>query len=108
MKLGGHRFLSVRNAAGDLLYATFLGSSGSDHILDIQVAPHMRVDVLVSAAAGNFPVAPADVEKPSSGLVLLRINLNRPTAIRSAYLPIGPPGPYTASFGNQGSVSVAT
>ena len=105
---GGDLFLSVLNPIGLLLYSTFLGSSGSDDILEIQAASNMRVDVLVSAGAGNFPVAPADAEQPGSGPVLLRIDLNSRTIVRSAYLPIGPPGPYTASFGNHGSVAVAS
>jgi len=105
---GGDLFLSVLNPAGDLLYSTFLGSSGRDDILDMQPAPPMRVDILVSAAGSNFPVAPADVEQPSSCLVLLRIDLNRPATVRAAYLPIGPPGLYTASFGSDSSVAVAT
>jgi uncharacterized protein (TIGR03437 family) len=106
-KGGGDLFLSVLDPAGNLLYSTFLGSSGSDDILEIQADSHRRVHVLVSAGAGNFPATSADVEQPGSGLVLLRIDLNRPAAVRSAYLPIGP-GPYTASFGNHGSVAVST
>ena len=104
---GGDLFLSVLDPAGNLLYSTFLGSSGSDDILEIQADSHKRVHVLVSAGAGNFPVAPADIEQPHSHLVLLRIDLNRPAAIRSAYLPIGL-GPYTASFGSDASVAVVT
>ncbi len=105
---GGDLFLSVLDSAGNLVYSTLIGSSGSDDIFDVQATPHASVDVLVSAGAGDFPVVPADVEQPSSGLVLLRISLNRRTIVRSAYLPIGPPAPYTAMFGEHGSVAVVT
>src|SRR5882672_2627060 len=67
---GGDLFLSVLTAAGDLLYSTFLGSSGSDAILGIRAAPDGRFDALVNAGAANFPVLP-EAAMPSAGPVLL-------------------------------------
>jgi hypothetical protein len=62
----------------------------------------------VAICSCQFSTPAGNLEQPGSGPVFLRIDFNSRTIVRSAYLPIGPPGPYTASFGNHFSVAVAT
>src|SRR5881394_4617783 len=52
--LGGDLFLSVLSPSGNLLYSTFLGSSGNDTILGVRDAGNGQFDVLVAAGGSNF------------------------------------------------------
>jgi hypothetical protein len=108
---GGDLFLSILGPSGDLLYSTFLGSSGNDTMLGVRAAPNGQVDVLAGPGASDFPVVPAGTATLSSGPVLLTFDLNRRTIVRSGYLPIAPPGiavAYNASIQDAETVAVST
>lgn len=87
---GGDVFLSILDPAGDLVYSTFLGSSGNNTVLGIAAPAKEIVEALVSAGAGDFPgVAGGSATQPG-GLVLLTFSLARRTLIHSEYLPVPP------------------
>jgi uncharacterized protein (TIGR03437 family) len=117
---GGDIFLSILGPAGDLLYSTFLGSSGSNTVLGISSASLVGrgrapseeiVEALVSAGAGDFPgVADGSATQPG-GLVFLTFDLARRTLTHSEYLPVPPRGftvPFVASMTPEGAVQVTT
>jgi uncharacterized protein (TIGR03437 family) len=108
---GGDLFLSILAPSGDLLYSTFLGSSGNDTMLGVRAAPNGQVDVLAGPGASDFAVVPAGTATLSSGPVLLTFDLNRRTIVRSGYLAIAPPGStiaYNASIQDAEIVAVST
>jgi len=108
---GGDVFLSVIGPAGQLLYSTFLGSSGNDTVLGVDAPSNGTVDALAGAGGSDFPVVPAGAFALANGPVLLTFDFTRRILSRSAYLPIGAPGSwvsYAASIGSDGTVKVTT
>jgi len=108
---GGDVFLAILAPSGDLLYSTFLGSSGNDRILGVRASSGSQVDVLAAAGGANFPVLPADAAALAAGPVLLTFDLSSRTLVRSGYLPVAEPGssiPYAAGMRSDGTVAVAT
>ncbi len=108
---GGDIFLSILSPAGELVYSTFLGSSGNNTVLGIAAPSKGIVDALGSAGAGDFPgVADGSATQPG-GLVFLTFDLAWRTLTHSEYLPVPPRGftvPFVASMTADGAVQVTT
>ena len=102
---GGDLAVTVLDPAGNLLYATFAGSSGNDLILGTRDAGGAQAEVLVHAGASDFPITLAAAT--SGGPVLITYDLTRRAPLRSAYLPVGGVA-YTAELLGDGTVRVTT
>jgi len=113
---GGDIFLSILGPTGQVLYSTFLGSSGSDSLLGVDAPEYgligrrtrsAEVDALVRAGAGDFPLVPANSPVLPNKLALVTFDLARRKLSRSIYLPVGP-AYSTAGMADDGTISVNT
>ena len=105
IQAGGDLFLSVLSPTGDLLYSTFLGSSGIDTFLGARQGPATQVDLLIGAGATDFLAASPTL---AAGPVLLTFDIGNRKIVKSLYLPIGSSGGYWAEWRADGAIGVTT